>query len=422
MATHIDRAIELINRTNQLNFTKRRLPENIVEARRALKDELAPFSRQAGIVRVVDNYGDYGFVGIFVTETLRHEYVPGASNRTLRHFCFSCRTLGMLVEQWVYEYLARPQLHVVGDVLTDLSARRNIDWITLLPSLSGTVTQYERIAPELRVYGGCEADAVGVYLKAHSDKVEVMGNFRAGGLFVRINGAALALSLFDRNSAEFADESEALHLPFDLMARDFFAGAAFGTVFIFSCGLDARGRFRYRHRKRGWEIVLEPMGCPALDFNTGAEEKLLEQLESSQHKDTAHFDNLVNAARHIRANYDTVASITDEQKEAALRALIHRVPVDSKFIILLDHDRVRGEDGILRTAHYVTQYNSLVISVAKDYPFVATVSFTDAIDSEDQIQAGGNHYDRVVYLRIAERLVEAVRKLSSKAANMDDAA
>lgn len=30
---HIDRAIELINRTNQLNFTKRRLPEDIEAAR-----------------------------------------------------------------------------------------------------------------------------------------------------------------------------------------------------------------------------------------------------------------------------------------------------------------------------------------------------------------------------------------------------
>jgi predicted enzyme involved in methoxymalonyl-ACP biosynthesis len=45
----IDRAIELINRTNQLNYTKRRLPEDIEEARRALRAEMEPFSRQAGL-------------------------------------------------------------------------------------------------------------------------------------------------------------------------------------------------------------------------------------------------------------------------------------------------------------------------------------------------------------------------------------
>jgi len=34
---HLDRAIELINRTNQLNFIKRRLPENLNAARRRLE-------------------------------------------------------------------------------------------------------------------------------------------------------------------------------------------------------------------------------------------------------------------------------------------------------------------------------------------------------------------------------------------------
>src|SRR6476659_368770 len=54
---NFDRVVELINRTNQLNYTKRRLnsTEDIEDFRR----QLSRFGYQAGCVRAVDNYGDY---------------------------------------------------------------------------------------------------------------------------------------------------------------------------------------------------------------------------------------------------------------------------------------------------------------------------------------------------------------------------
>ena len=48
---HLDRVIELINRTNQLNFTKNRLPENPGEARAELLKLLARHNVQAGLLR-----------------------------------------------------------------------------------------------------------------------------------------------------------------------------------------------------------------------------------------------------------------------------------------------------------------------------------------------------------------------------------
>ena len=80
---HIERAVELINRTNQLNFTKRRLPEvDLAEAARQLLEAVNGFDTQAGLVHVEDNYGDYGFVGLYV---LRQTVRPGSG---LQHFCF----------------------------------------------------------------------------------------------------------------------------------------------------------------------------------------------------------------------------------------------------------------------------------------------------------------------------------------------
>jgi FkbH-like protein len=81
---HLDRAIELINRTNQLNFTKRRLPEDIGAARAELRKTLSDHSVQAGILRVHDRYGDYGYCGLYIL--LRNQLHPHGK---LLHFAFS---------------------------------------------------------------------------------------------------------------------------------------------------------------------------------------------------------------------------------------------------------------------------------------------------------------------------------------------
>jgi FkbH-like protein len=67
---NIERIVELINRSNQLNYTKRRIETE--EARRRLLADLRAFGFNAGVVRVWDKFGDYGIVGFFMTlATLR---------------------------------------------------------------------------------------------------------------------------------------------------------------------------------------------------------------------------------------------------------------------------------------------------------------------------------------------------------------
>jgi FkbH-like protein len=415
VVAHIERVVELINRTNQLNFTKRRLPEDLEEATRILFDDLRTFSLQAGLVRVVDRYGDYGFVGFFACESLRAEHVAGAADRTLRHFCFSCRTLGMLVERWLYNHLGRPHLSVVGDVVTDVFAPSRIDWIRLVPSIDRQVATREPVAPALLIYGGCEANAIGVYLTEYSERVQVIGNFMSGALFVRINSARLALSTCSRGAEQFRSEAEALGLPNDLCTMDFFAHVPDGTAYVFSSGLDGEGRSRYKHKGHGWEIVLEPMGGPFVDFTTIAPEDLHIRLLARHHDEQSiYLKHIERVAKHIRANYVAVPSLSDSERCEALHEVVARLPVGSKMIFLLDHDQIRWDDGVLRAAPHVAHYNSLVKSVSDQYSFTGAVSFSDLIDSEEQVQVGGNHYHRLIYLRAAERLVEMLRTLPEK--------
>ena len=102
-AANLDRLHDLVWRSNQLNFTKVRSPKEELAA--LFRDETA----ECGYVSVSDRFGDYGITGFYAVR-------DGA----LVHFCFSCRTLGMGVEQYVYASLGRPKLEIVGEVVSSL--------------------------------------------------------------------------------------------------------------------------------------------------------------------------------------------------------------------------------------------------------------------------------------------------------------
>ena len=108
----IERLHDLILRSNQLNFTKKRISE---EELRAL---IADKNCQCGYVSVTDNYGDYGIVGFYAIR-----------NGEAEHFVFSCRTMGQMIEQWVYAQLGFPKLEVVGEVRTQLNTIDCPKWI-----------------------------------------------------------------------------------------------------------------------------------------------------------------------------------------------------------------------------------------------------------------------------------------------------
>lgn len=108
----IERIHDLVQRSNQLNFTKVR----------SSLDELVSIVQskaiESGYVSVQDRFGDYGIVGFYALQ-----------NGVLLHFVFSCRILGMGIEQYVYNNLNRPALKIVGEVISDLSCEGLPNWI-----------------------------------------------------------------------------------------------------------------------------------------------------------------------------------------------------------------------------------------------------------------------------------------------------
>lgn len=108
---HIERIYDLLMRSNQLNYTKVR--SSICDLEILLKDNLV----ESAYVKVSDRFGDYGIVGFYAKK-----------NDKLLHFTFSCRTLGMGIEQYVYHEIGCPKVEIVGEVIGNLSRSRP-SWI-----------------------------------------------------------------------------------------------------------------------------------------------------------------------------------------------------------------------------------------------------------------------------------------------------
>ena len=108
-----ERILELINRTNQLNYTKVRLSEDELDAVLENKDY------ENICLKVTDRFGDYGICGF---------YSYNKSEKKLRHFLFSCRILNLGVPAYVFKKLNKPALDVVVPVAEELTLH-NIDWI-----------------------------------------------------------------------------------------------------------------------------------------------------------------------------------------------------------------------------------------------------------------------------------------------------
>jgi FkbH-like protein len=142
---HFDRMVELANRANQLNYTKRRL--ETPEAIETFRKQLGSFGVTAGIVQAADKYGDYGIVGFFV---LRRRT---AKNRLI-HFVFSCRAMNMGIEQYLYERLQKPDIDIVEPVANPIVVFDKVDWITE----GGANQPLSAIASsrKLLLLGGCE--------------------------------------------------------------------------------------------------------------------------------------------------------------------------------------------------------------------------------------------------------------------------
>ncbi len=232
-----ERVHEMIARTNQLNFTKKRVsPEDV----RAL---VADPANQTATIAARDRFGDHGVVGWYCLR-----------DGVLQHFLFSCRIINLGIEQFVYAHLGHPGITVAGEVASTLSEHEaGADYITLetAPPAQPDAAPARQDHPRLRLFASGACDMyylVGTLANALTNVTFECNTFRGDTRGVNVSTEYL------RSCFEMSDDDKAL------CARHFhnYSGqTAFKTrVFdgaydyaLFSFNDDAE-LFTYQHRSR----------------------------------------------------------------------------------------------------------------------------------------------------------------------------
>jgi FkbH-like protein len=376
------RLVELMNRTNQLNFTKRRVTAEEWDA--MLADE----RRVTRYVRVRDRYGDYGICGLY---SLREGQ--------LTDFVFSCRILHMGVEQWIYNRLGRPPMEIVGEVAATVG-EQEVDWISLLDDEDDTpAPQKNRVglssASTMLLKGGCDLEAVNDFLGG-SLQTEFSFTGPSGALIHWHHTQILRQSTRDVRS-EFGSTID--RLPFlDRVAyesRLIDSPESFGTV-IYSLIMDyTQGLYRLR----GTDFIApfeqynrdltDPDCWPDIDEQygpNGVDRTFLEWFSEQ-------FEFL--GAPSIGAFQDNVRWLADLLPASQL-ILLNAPEVE------LGHEREQD-----RHLHH-RRLNEALDDVVTELPNAVICDLRQIVTSPSDVTVNIRHYTRRVYLQIAEALQQLV--------------
>ncbi len=387
-AGHEDRAIELINRTNQLNFTKRRLPEDPGAAREELRALLARHTIQAGILRVRDRYGDYGFCGLYVQACDQSNDRP-----YLLHFAFSCRILGMGVETWLYRELGRPILHVRGEVLTDIAGdAREIDWVARrLPGDAGEGTSGPRKFAYVLARGGCDMRALSHYFAAVSGRIVDEAAAVRHGAVMQTSSTLLAVHAIDGAPRGLVQDAAPLgYLPEDFASLVASPPAGPGLWLLnlfFEMPIPV-----LRHRATGALIPASRPGAVGQD------------LQNLAQPDGGGIDPALLA--HVRRCFEFVGPLPDDIFCGALRRILSRAPQDARVFIVLANEQGRKPDGTPRVLEPMRHRNVLTAQVASEFPAVDLLAPARFMSAEALANLPTpHHYDRLVYFTMFKHIM-----------------
>jgi FkbH-like protein len=380
-ARESSRLVELMNRTNQLNYTKRRVTAEEFDA--MLADE----RRVTRYVHVRDRYGDYGICGLY---SLR--------DGQLTDFVFSCRILHMGVEQWLYDRLGRPHMEVVGEVASTVGDQE-VDWISLFDDQDDTPTQQGRdglsSASTVLLKGGCDLEAVNDFLG---------GSLQTELSFTGSSGALIHwhhTQILRQSTEKVRDEYGAIidRLPF--LDRTAYASRlvestdSFGTV-VYSLIMDyTQGLYRLRGTdfiapfEQYNQDLTDPARWPDIEAqygSVGVDRRFLEWFSER-------FEFL--GAPSISAFQDNV------------RWLAGLLPASQ--LILLNAPEVEVENELEQDRHlHHRRLNEALDEVVAELPNVSICDLRQIVTSQNDVTINIRHYTRRVYLQMAEALQQLV--------------
>ncbi|MBG8554809.1 hypothetical protein [Hymenobacter guriensis] len=381
----LGRIEELINRSNQLNFTKRRV--TLAELEASLRDP----ARRWGTVRVQDRFGDYGLVGV---------YCLNLEENRVEQLVFSCRILHLGVEQFTYAHLGFPALEVQGEVATELNRQEKPDWITLEQGNDSARAEAPGAGGRLRVLlkGGCDLGQLTPFLQAF--ELEVVEEFNYN------NEHQIPVHLEHTTLLRAGQELPATEQQRLAAALPFLGQEAFSTqlwtanydVLVYSPLMDYTQEL-YREKATGRQIPF------------GGYQNLLTVDPAAQATRYAQrrFQGMDEAfLKRFQQEYAFEGQISPEQFAENLRWLRSQVPGQIPIFFLngAEVEMPGSEEAGAAQRHAVM--NQALAAFVASAPNCFIIDVREFVHSSDHVTNNLRHYQRQQYRTLAQHLAAAI--------------
>lgn len=382
---------ELIARTNQLNFTKIR----------DIHDDILSFLNDPaidkGYVRVSDKYGDYGIAGFYCFES---------GNQKLRHFLFSCRIMGMGVENYIYKAINCPPLNVVEPISGNLDNNFEPSWINA-PAVPDTDnnSRSSESSNKIRILlkGPCDMAAIETYL--------IGGDITTEFNFVNDKGFITAGQNHTMNIWEYAhlssDEIQTITEEVPFITEGDYKTSLFDNeydVICLSLLPDCHSGL-YQNKEAGYYINFGSTNFDLTDpkFENG-------YIDGSV---VNHFFPFTKEIiQDFRDNWTYVGTISEEHLIRNLDYIFENVKGTPLIILLLGSEiEYQGENE--EFANHASRHARINALIKEHYGLksnIAIVNPTDYILSQDDYEDSINHYSRNVYYNMTTDIVSHINK------------
>lgn len=386
---NIERLEELIQRSNQLNYTKLRMDCD------ALEEYLRSTRYDSAYVIAKDDFGSYGIVGFYTLDQKENRLI---------HFLFSCRTMGMGIEQYIFSKLHFPTLDVVGEVATELhQGVEPPDWITETALLAENDHRTEN-GRKLRILfkGSCDTESSLAFLKAY-DGIDTEFTFvNSKGYVISSHNSTYHIlqslpgqqeAVSYRGAIPFWDEqlykTRMFTEHYDIVFLSVFKDAVSGLY------ESRRARFPYvfddwfvdATNSRQWERYTKDMVAPI------KVETMRAFAEQFKYKGRIPQTAIVENVKKIR----------ERLPETTL--LVISIPTSYPY---LDRNESRKND-----RHIYNQVLAKELKAAfAQQENVALIDYTDFANQPGDFLDTSNHFTKQVYYRVAQEYIHLIKEWS----------
>ena len=381
---YFDRIFELIERTNQLNYTKKRISED------ELRNHLNKPNFENACIQVKDKYGDYGIAGF---------YSLNKQNNELEHFLFSCRVLNLGIEQYIYARLGFPKIKIIPDVASQLNNYEMPSWINSNNAIDEVITKNKkRKQYNLLLKGGCDLEQIFHYLQHENVNIKTEFPFT----FKNHHQLRSDCTLCMKNSIELNKETqERLIKEVPFMGKPLFNTEVFNNdydVLVLSL-VNNYTTVIYKEKNTGIKI---PSVHRIFDEATGELSDYF-PIRGIQYK-----ENLLNI---FKEQYDYQGELSPEEFKANLKFIKQKITKPIIFIngpeVPFNDDKIIPAEGKLNISNErIITMNRVLDDFIAENKNCYLLDLRKIVIKDTNMKNSPFQYKREIYIKIAEKLLK----------------